>query len=373
MIKREIIILSILITTVFLLFGTIFVSAEDYGKYGIYVNNTKLDQNINVSVFDGFSYVPLNKMKNSLNIAIKEEKTKNSIIITKGTKSVKITDNRLLEVNGSIQKQLDVPLIFKDNNIYFPVLGLIDILGYQIEAMDDVKFIRIKISNDTTAVGKLIDIELKNTVAASKIENSNYPKVAYLTFDDGLDNKVTPVILDILKQYEVKGTFFIVGNTIEKNTNMLKRMVAEGNSIGNHTYTHKKENIYISAAGLQAEIEKTNAALFKAASITTRLFRPPYGGTYIRNDKLQEVLKPYNTILWNVDSRDSSAKNVSSEAILNNVINQVKSKRSAVIIMHNSGTHMETAKALPNIIKYLKENDFAIEPITENTNIYYEY
>lgn len=369
MIKREMIILSILITAIFLLIGTVLVSAEDYDKYEIYVNTTKLDQNSYVSVFNGLSYVPLNKIKNNLNLTIKEEKVNNSIIITSGAKSIKITNSNLIEVSGSVQKQLDIPLVFKDNNIYFPVLGLIDILGYKIEIMDDVRCIRIKTSSDTTPVGKLIDDEFNKTIAATKIGNSYYPKVAYLTFDDGLDSKVTPIILDILKRYEVKATFFILGNAIEKNTSLLKRMFSEGHSIGNHTYTHKKENIYCSAAGLRAEIDKTNAAIFKAIGITTRLFRPPYGGPYVRKDEFQEVLKPYNTILWNVDSEDSKALNVSGDVILNNIKNQVKNKRNAIIIMHDSGTHMETAKALPDIIKYLEDNGFIIEPITEDTNI----
>ena len=85
-------------------------------------------------------------------------------------------------------------------------------------------------------------------------------------------------------------------------------MVAEGHSIGNHTYTHKKENIYNSAAGLRGEIDKTNDALFNAIGMTTRLFRPPYGGPYVRKIEFQEVLKPYKTILWNVDSKDSRAR-----------------------------------------------------------------
>lgn len=369
MMKREKIILSILITALFLLYGAVLVSAEDYDKYEIYINDTKLEQNSYVSVFNGLSYVPLNKMKNDLNLIIKEEKLHNSITITSGTQYIKITNSNLIEVNGSVQKQLDMPLIMKDNNIYFPILELIDILGYKIETMDDVRCIRIITSKDITLVGQLIGDEFNNTIAASKIGNSNYPKVAYLTFDDGLDSKVTPIILDILKQYDVKATFFILGKTIEKNTSLLKRMISEGHSIGNHTYTHRKENIYISAAGLRIEIDKTNAAIFKAIGISTKLFRPPYGGPYIRKDMFTEVLKPYNTILWNVDSEDSKALNVSRDVILNNIKNQVKNKRSAIIIMHDSSTHMETAKALPDIIEYLKDDGFIIDTITEGTSI----
>lgn len=373
MIKREIIILSILITAIFLIFNVVFVSAEDYDRYGIYVNTTKLDQSSFVSVFNGLSYVPLNKIMSNLNLTIKEEKISNSITIIAGEKSIKITNNNLIEISGSAQRQLDTPLIFKDNNIYFPVLGLIDILGYKIDTMDDVKCIRIKTSRDMTPVGKLIDIEMGRTIAASKTDSPNYPKVAYLTFDDGLNSKVTPIILDILKQNEVKATFFIVGNTIEKNISLLKRMFADGHSIGNHTYTHKKENIYNSAAGLRSEIDKTNSAIFNVIGITPRLFRPPYGGPYVRKAEFQEALETFNTILWNVDSGDSKALNISRDTILNNIKNQVKNKKSVVIIMHDSSTHMETALALPDIIKHLKDNGFMIEPIIEGVNINYHY
>lgn len=373
MIKREIIILYILIVGVFLLCGTVFVSAEDNEKYGIYVNSTKLDQSIYVHRFESFDYVPLNKIKTNLDITVKEDKSSNIIYIITSTKTIKIVNKNSVEMNGSTKLQLDIPIKQQDGNIYFPVLYLVDLLDYKVEIMDDIKCIRIKTPSDKSLVGTLVDAELKKTMPVSKVEISNYPKIAYLTFDDGLDSKVTPIILDVLKQYEVKATFFIVGNTIEKNTSLLKRMIDEGHIVGNHTYTHKKENIYNSADGLKAEIEKTNAALYKADGIITKLFRPPYGGTYIRKAEQKVVLAPYKTILWNVDSRDSSARNVSSLEIYNNVVNQVKSKRSAVIIMHDSGTHMETAKALPDIIKYLKDNGFTIEPITESTNIYYQY
>jgi peptidoglycan/xylan/chitin deacetylase (PgdA/CDA1 family) len=373
MIKREIIILTLVLAAMFLLFGTVFVSADDYDKYGIYVNNAKLDKDSTIRIFNGFNYVPLNKIKANLNITVIKDKINNSINITSSTKNIKIINAASVEINGNVKIQMEAPLVLKDGNIYFPVLGLVDILGYEVEIMDDAKYIRIKTTSDTVPTGKLVGDELNLSLAGAKTESSGYPRYAYLTFDDGLDSKVTPIILDILKQHEVKATFFIIGNTIEKNKSLLKRMLEQGHSIGNHTYTHKKENIYSSGAGLKKELDKTNVALFNAAGVATNLFRPPYGGTYIRSDELKAVLNPYRTILWNVDSMDSRFRNISSAEILSNVISQVKNKKSAVIIMHDSGTHMETAKALSDIIKYLKENDFTILPITEDTSIYYQY
>lgn len=367
MIKREIIILTIILTAIFLCCGTVFVSAADYEQYSIYVNDKKLDAAASIRVFNGFTYLPLNKIKENLNITVHEDKISNSVLITNNTKSIKILKTTEVEINGSTKIQLDAPLIFSDNNIYLPILAIVDILDYEVEVMDDVKCIRIKTSRDAIPVGKLMDAEL------NKAENSSYPRVAYLTFDDGLDSKVTPIILDILKQQDVKATFFIVGNTVEKNKSLLNRMIDEGHSIGNHSYTHNKESLYRSGSSLKEEIDKTNKVLYEAAGITISLFRPPYGGTYIKRGELKAVLNPYRTILWNVDSMDSRSRDISSAEILNNIISQVKNKKSAVIIMHDSGTHMETAKALPDIIKYLKENGFTILPILEDTSIYYQY
>ncbi len=371
--NRERIIVYLLFTMIFVLCTTAVVSADTYEKYAIYVNSTRLDSNAVVQVFDGFSYIPLNQTKAALNIAIKEDNTAGTLTIAGNGKTVKLVNNNMAELSDGSKKSLAVPLIQKDGNIYIPVLTLADLFGYQVEVMDDVKCIRIKTTADITPVGKLVDNELNKTLPVSKAISSVYPKVAYLTFDDGLDSKITPMILDILKQNDVKATFFIVGNTVERNKSILKRMIEEGHSIGNHSYTHKKENLYNDAKDLKAEIEKTNAALYNAAGITTKLFRPPYGGTYIKKAEFQAVLSPYKTVLWNIDSLDSQSRTITGKEILNNVINQAKNKKSAVIIMHDSGTHIETVRALPDIIKYLKENGFTMLPIKEDTNIYYQY
>lgn len=362
MIKREIIILTIIFAAMFLIFGTVPVSAESETQYGVYINNTKLDKNITVNSINGFDYIPLDQIKTGLNVTVSQDKSNNIITITSGKNTIKITQDSWVEANGKPKMQMDVPLVIKDNHIYFPVLALVDLLSFEIDVMDEIKCIRVKTLDNAVPAGKLVDAQLGSTMAAAA-SNLNSPKVAYLTFDDGIDSKITPMILDILKKEDIKATFFIIGNTVEKNKSILKRMIDEGHSIGNHTYTHKKENIYSSGAGLKAEIEKTNKAFYDAAGLITNMFRPPYGGTYIRREELQAVLNPYRVILWNVDSMDSRSRDITSAEIVNHVINQVKNKRNANIIMHDSGTHIETVKALPEIIKYLKENGFTILPI----------
>lgn len=373
MIKRETIILYILIAAAFLISGINVVYADGCDKYNIYIDNNKLDREITVQVFNGFDYVPLSQMQSYLGLTIKEDKAVKGIDITLREKTIKIISDTIVETNNGASSKMDVPPIAKDNIIYLPLIKVVDMFGWQVEVMDDVKCIRIKTSAEAAPIGNLLDIELNQQMGKGTAANLQYPRVAYLTFDDGLDSRVTPLVLDILKANDIKATFFIMGQNVEKNKSLLKRMFDEGHSIGNHTYTHRKENIYRSAAGLKQEIDKTNAAIFNVIGITPKFFRPPYGGPYIRKDMFKSVLSPYRIVLWNVDSMDSKSTSIKSDEIIRNVVNQVKNKKSAIIIMHDSGTHMETAKALPAIIKYLKDNGFVILPIEETTSLYYEY
>lgn len=361
--KREIIIVYMLVAAFFLISGTVLVSAENYDKYGVFVNDTKLEQSVSVFVKDEISYLSLKNIKSHLGWNVTEDKNNNIVTISDKAKSVKIIKGVKLKESTDAIIELQTPLLSKDNEIFIPVTVLTDLFGYQIEMMDDIKCLRITTTTSASLAGKLVDAELNKSLPRSKAKSSPYPKVAYLTFDDGLDRTVTRMILDILKEEDVKATFFIVGNTIPNNKALLKRMVQEGHSIGNHTYTHRKENIYSSGLGLLKEIERTNQELYNAVGIRTNLFRPPYGGPYIKKEEFKTVLVPYRVVLWNVDSKDSLSRNIGSTEIYNNVVAQVKNKTNANIIMHDSGTHMETVKALPAIIKYLKENGFTILPI----------
>ncbi|HYE83147.1 MAG TPA: polysaccharide deacetylase family protein [Clostridia bacterium] len=214
------------------------------------------------------------------------------------------------------------------------------------------------IVNDNTSLNnEVIDSDIGKTV------EDKASRIAYLTFDDGLDSKVTPQILDILKEYDVKATFFILGNSVSKNKDVLKRIIDEGHSVGNHTYTHKKSIIYTSVKSFSEELAKTAKAIYDAVGITPKLFRPPYGARYIKNQEYKDALSEYKTILWNVDSMDSRVKGITSTEIVDTVKEQLKSKRNATILFHSTSAREETAKALPEIIQYLIENEYSISKL----------
>jgi peptidoglycan/xylan/chitin deacetylase (PgdA/CDA1 family) len=247
-------------------------------------------------------------------------------------------------------------------NIYAPVPILVGCLG--MEELHDTIHTRINAKNNAIPVLQISEATMVSEAVPEKTIKTNSDnkasKIAYLTFDDGLDRKVTPQILEILKQYEVKATFFILGNSVSKNKDILKRMVDEGHVIGNHTYTHKKDIIYTDVKNFSDELVRTTNAIYDAVGIKPKLFRPPYGAPYIRSREYKEALSQYKTVLWNVDSMDSRVKGITSSGIAASVKEQLKNKSNATILFHSTSARVETVKALPEIIEFLIDNGYSI-------------
>ncbi len=125
-------------------------------------------------------------------------------------------------------------------------------------------------------------------------------KVLYLTFDAGFENGNTGKILDALKKHGVKATFFLVGNYFETQPELVGRMVSEGHTVGNHTYSHPDMSKIADKAGFQNELEK-NAALYKEVTgeEMPRLYRPPQGKFCESNLKMAQELG-YKTVFWSL-------------------------------------------------------------------------
>jgi peptidoglycan/xylan/chitin deacetylase (PgdA/CDA1 family) len=183
---------------------------------------------------------------------------------------------------------------------------------------------------------------------------------AALTFDDVPDARFTPQILDILKQYGVRATFFVVGNRAEAHPEMVKRMQEEGHVIGSHSYSHPNL-LQVSDAVFQDEILKTEQALAGITGYKPRLFRPPYGNISEEQIKWMASLN-YHIINWNVDSLDW--KGLNADQVTANVLGHIKP--GAVILQHGGGGEGEdltgTVQALPKIIESM--NNAGIQTVT---------
>ena len=194
----------------------------------------------------------------------------------------------------------------------------------------------------------------------------------YLTFDDGPSNN-TSKILDILKQEDIKATFFLVNFNSSYNP-VVKRIYDEGHSIGIHSYTHNYKLIYSSVSAYFDDLNKMNDKIETITGSDTKLLRFPGGSSNtissfnkgIMTTLVKEVTNAgYHYFDWNVDSSDAwSARN--SNDVYNNVINNLK-KGTNIVLMHDLSSNEKTVNVLEKIIKDAKEKGYIFANITMNT------
>lgn len=194
----------------------------------------------------------------------------------------------------------------------------------------------------------------------------------YLTFDDGPSNN-TSKILDILKQEDIKATFFLVNFNSSYNP-VVKRIYDEGHSIGIHSYTHNYKLIYSSVSAYFDDLNKMNDKIKTITGSDTKLLRFPGGSSNtissfnkgIMTTLVKEVTNAgYHYFDWNVDSSDAwSARN--SNDVYNNVINNLK-KGTNIVLMHDLSSNEKTVNVLEKIIKDAKEKGYIFANITMNT------
>jgi peptidoglycan/xylan/chitin deacetylase (PgdA/CDA1 family) len=171
----------------------------------------------------------------------------------------------------------------------------------------------------------------------NRIETSR-PVVA-MTFDDGPHPQLTPKLLDLLKERNIRATFYVIGKNVEAYPEIARRIVEEGHEIGNHTFTHPALS-KIGAARVKTEIDRTNTAIRQATGVMPRTMRPPYGATNVAiNRRLREEFD-LPVIMWSVDPQDWKHRNASrvSSHIINN------SKAGDIILAHD--IHPSTIAAM---------------------------
>ncbi len=202
-----------------------------------------------------------------------------------------------------------------------------------------------------------------------KIYSHSDVKRVFLTFDDGPTTTVTPFILDLLKQENIKANFFVLGLKAELNPTLVKREYDEGHFIGNHGYSHKYSQIYSGVDALLDEYNKTNVLIRNATgnpNYNSLVFRFPGGsaGGYY-NDMKKEArnkLKEMGiaNVDWNALTNDSDGAKT-TEKIMKNFYDTVEDKTSVVLLMHDAADKILTYETLPEIIKYFRENGYKFE------------
>lgn len=189
-------------------------------------------------------------------------------------------------------------------------------------------------------------------------------KVVYLTFDDGPSSRITPLILDILKDENVPATFFLVGQQIEGREELVRRMAKEGHSIGVHTFTHEYKKIYSSKENLLSDIERTKKKIRSVTGITPTIYRFP-GGSFNISDELKKAVKEagYTYVDWNACCRDEEIYHATAYQLINATLTSSKGKNRIVLLCHDSTSHKATAEALPSIISYYRDQGYVFSKL----------
>lgn len=182
----------------------------------------------------------------------------------------------------------------------------------------------------------------------------------YLTFDDG-PSCYTDDILDILNQYDVKATFFVVGKTDEESLEQYKRIADEGHTLGIHSYSHKYNEIYKSVDSYAEDLRSLQELLYEATGIWSRYTRFPGGSSNrvstVNMQELVEYLEEQGIQYfdWNISSGDARSGYISVQTIVDNVMRDIEKHDTAIVLMHDAADKKTTVEALPIIIEKIME------------------
>jgi len=179
-----------------------------------------------------------------------------------------------------------------------------------------------------------------------------------MTFDDGPSAANTPRLLDMLKQRKIHATFFFVGQCVQENPEIVKRIVAEGHDIGNHSWSHP-DLAKMSDAAVREEIQKTQDAIVQACGVTPKLMRPPYGAFTARQRAWANGTWGYKIILWDVDPEDWKYRN--SEHVKSEILKQTVA--GSIILSHD--IHKTTVDAMPETLDALLAKGFKFVTVSE--------
>ena len=208
-------------------------------------------------------------------------------------------------------------------------------------------------------IGGLCVAAQESQIIYRYVSNSGQPRIA-LTFDDGPHPRYTPVILDLLAEYDIPATFFVVGSNAETYPDLVRRIYTEGHEIGNHTYHHNHVS-KLNPEELSKEIALCNAAVERITNHPPKLFRPPEG---VCTGALKTICGAtgMTIVLWSVDTRDWAHTPV--REICQNV--KANTANGSIILMHDFiGKNSPTPEALRHLLPMLRELGFEFVTVTQ--------
>jgi len=190
----------------------------------------------------------------------------------------------------------------------------------------------------------------------------NSGKEVFLTFDDGPHPEITPWVMDLLKTHNAKATFFCIGENVEKHPEIFQQIIAEGHTIGNHTYHHlngwkTETSTYVNNVQKAQQSIKTHGAIRTPSKIKGDLFRPPYGKMTGRQAALLQK-QGYRIVMWDLISYDFDSS-LSEEACLNNVLSNFQD--GSIVIFHDSLKAEKNLRyTLPRVLEHMRTEGYTL-------------
>ncbi|OFI05833.1 peptidoglycan-N-acetylglucosamine deacetylase [Clostridium acetireducens DSM 10703] len=217
------------------------------------------------------------------------------------------------------------------------------------------------------------NVNLNNNIKVVNTSEDKTKKEVYLTFDDGPIPVITDEILDVLKENNIKATFFVVGKEIEGREEILKRICKEGHGIGLHTYTHDLKKIYSNNDNFINEMIETQNKVKEITGYNSNIIRFPGGSAGRLNENMLESLhnQKFKVYDWNVDLKDGMYPNLSPRKLLENAKKCRKDCTRVIILAHTNSNNQNTIIALKPIIDYYKNLGYEFKTISKNTREYY--
>jgi len=217
-----------------------------------------------------------------------------------------------------------------------------------------------------------VDLETENNATITVSNHGKYEgKTVYLTFDDG-PSIYTNDILDILADYNVKATFFVIGKTDEASKEVYQRIVNEGHAIGMHSYSHDYNIIYKSLEDFEKDFTKLWNLLYDTIGYRPRMYRFPGGSAnQVNHNGMQEFIEFLNDhdivyFDWNVVNKDATGVEYTKDELIENVLSGVAKKERSIVLMHDSSTKGTTVDSLPGLIESLLLEGATILPLNED-------
>lgn len=251
------------------------------------------------------------------------------------------------------------------------------------EVVDDTD-VSAAVLDDGASVAEEASVSVETTYTGTGNENANSSRDAetvdgikrvYLTFDDGPSSN-TDEILDLLKKYNVKATFFVVGNTSDHGKDMMKRIVSEGHTLGVHSFSHKYGSIYDSKEAFFEDYNEMADFIKNVTGTEPTICRLPGGSSNtVSKIDMADLVRDLNgngitCFDWNISGGDATGQGMSAEAIADNVLSGVDRFQTAVVLLHDGADKRETVKAVDKILSELTgRNDIIFEAITDETPV----